>query len=74
MPRASNFSYEPTSCPRDCPERSAECHATCKRYAAYAKRREELRRARASEQEYPTTGYSLYLKRHGRYMKQKNTK
>ena len=32
---------------KDCEERTSECHATCKRYARYAKAREVQRNAKA---------------------------
>lgn len=32
-----------------CVERSAECHATCERYADYVKQREEFRNQRFKE-------------------------
>lgn len=34
-----------TECPRDCPDRSATCHATCERYlTGWRSRREQARR------------------------------
>lgn len=70
---SSNFEQATTPC-KGYPDRSAECHASCLRYAAYADQRAKIRKARKEESELSATGYSLYLKRHGRYMKRKNTK
>lgn len=33
-------------CPKDCPRRSAECHATCEEYLAFVKQNEEERAER----------------------------
>ena len=38
-------------CTKDCPERDPYCHGTCKRYAKWAKKREEDKKAHAIRME-----------------------
>jgi len=54
---------------KDCPDRSAECHATCERYAAYAKAREQERRERLKADEYSVAGARRSFKKWMEYQK-----
>ena len=38
-------------CAKDCPNRSATCHAECEKYAVFAKEREEERQAEWKERQ-----------------------
>lgn len=49
-----------------CEDRTAECHATCERYAAYAVQQEEYRNERANRKRQnmrPIWSHSEYKKR-----------
>ena len=55
---------------KDCSERSAECHAKCERYAAYAKEREQERRNRHKADEVSTVGARRSYRKWVEYQKQ----
>lgn len=55
---------------KECPDRTAECHATCERYAAYAKEREQERRNRHKADEVSTVGARRSYRKWVEYQKQ----